>query len=149
MWSAPPPVIEDAPAPSAEEAETGPDSYQLAQEAARSGRLEDAMDILGGEIARQSSGRGRFERKLQLAQICLGAGQPDIARAVLTELADAIEEHRLETWESAEVVAHALSLLYSCTDLELGAKAQLYARICRLSPVQALRHGAQAFAHGR
>jgi type VI secretion system protein ImpA len=119
--------------------------------AVRDGRAEDAIRLLTEEIGRQISGRGRFQRKLQLAQICLSAGHDSIARWLLEELASAIDKHQLEDWESPEVVAHALSLLYSCvarTEMDPGAKSLLYARICRLSPIEALKHGAQALAHG-
>jgi type VI secretion system protein ImpA len=151
QWSAPP-ADEPAEASEDETAETGPDSFQLAMDAARGGRTEEAIAILADEIARQTSGRGRFQRKLQLAQVCLSTGHDSIAQSLLEELAAAIDRHQLEDWESPEVVAHALSLLYSCvqrTEIDPAAKNVLYARICRLSPVQALRHGAQALAHGR
>jgi type VI secretion system protein ImpA len=151
QWSAPP-ADEPAEASEDETAETGPDSFQLAMDAARGGRTEEAIAILADEAARQTSGRGRFQRKLQLAQVCLSTGHDSIAQSLLEELAAAIDRHQLEDWESPEVVAHALSLLYSCvqrTEIDPAAKNVLYARICRLSPVQALRHGAQALAHGR
>jgi len=121
-------------------------------EAIRGGRTEEAFTILADEISHQSSGRGRFQRKLQLAQVCLSTGHESIAQPLLEELQDAIDRHLLEDWEAPDAVAHALSLLYSCiqrTDMEAGAKARLYARICRLSPLQALKHAGQAFAHGR
>jgi type VI secretion system protein ImpA len=155
-WSEPPPRLEE-PEPETEEgdetaAASAPDSFDLAMTAVRSGRTEEAISILAEEIGRQTSGRGRFQRKLQLAQVCLSTGHDGIAQSLLEELASAIDRHHLEDWESPEVVAHALSLLYSCvarTEMDPAAKNLLYARICRLSPVQALRHGAQAFAHGR
>jgi type VI secretion system protein ImpA len=156
---APPPVAYEAPMmdePAEPVSAAGepapPDSFQLATEAARSGRSEDAIEILADEIGRQTSGRGRFQRKLQLAQICLSVGQDSIAHSLLEELASAIDRHQLEDWESADVVAHALSLLYSCiqrAEIDPAQKAKLYARICRLDPVQALKHSAHAFAHSR
>ena len=154
-WSAPPPELEESEAQAQDDAaaaDTGPDSFQLAMEAVRGGRTEEAVTILADEIARQSSGRGRFQRKLQLAQVCLSTGNDTIAQSLLEELAAVIDRHHLEDWESSDVVAHALSMLYSCasrTDMDPAARNQLYARICRLSPVQALRHGTQALAQGR
>lgn len=148
VWTAPSQPVA-LPQPDSASEETGPDPYDLAQQAAVAGRLDDAMDILATEIERQTSGRGRFERKLQLAQVCLASGQNEIARALLSELVEIIDEHRLERWESSELVAHALSLLYSCSDMDPDAKAKLYERICRISPTQALRHSSHAVAHYR
>jgi type VI secretion system protein ImpA len=152
-WSAPP-VMEEPPQAESfnPEAEVVPDAFQLATDALKSGRTEQAFEIMAEEIGRQTSGRGRFQRKLQLAQICLAGGQQAIAHSLLEELAEAIDKHSLEAWESPDVVAHALSLLYAClerTEMEPAQKARLYARICRLDPVQALRSSSHAFAHGR
>jgi type VI secretion system protein ImpA len=95
-------------------------------------------------VSRQNSGRGRFQRKLQLAQVCLSLGQEEIAKSILEELLATIDKHDLEHWESPDLVAHALALLFGCmnrngTDAEI--KQKLYARICRLDPVQALAAG--------
>lgn len=152
-WSAPPPELEPEPgadAPAAEDAP--PDAFQLAMDAVRNGRPEEAIEILADEVSRQTSGRGRFQRTLQLAQVCLGAGHETIAQSLLEELESAIDRHRLEEWESPDTVAHALSLLYSCvakSDIDPVTRSKLYARVCRLSPMQALRHGSQALAQGR
>lgn len=154
-WSAPPPppMEEPSPADSGEpEAEAAPDSFQLAMDAMRGGRTEEAFHILAEEIAHQTSGRGRFQRKLQLAQVCLSTGHEGIAQPLLEELAASIDRHQLEEWEAPDVVAHALSLLYSCIqrkDTDPAERVKLYARICRLSPVQALKYSGQAFAQGR
>jgi type VI secretion system protein ImpA len=128
--------------PAAEEtAEAVPDAYQLALEAARSGHVQDAVEILTREIAQEPSGRGRFQRRVQLGQICLGAGQAALARPILEDLSGEIERRRLEEWETPDVVAHALTLLYRCmekTDATAEEKTKTYNRICRLDPMQAL-----------
>jgi type VI secretion system protein ImpA len=132
------------------QSEAPPDVFDLAVEAVRDGRTEDAVSLLATEIVRESCGRGKFQRKLQLAQICLSTGHDGIARSLLEELATAIDRHQLEEWEPPDVIAHALSLLYSCashTQTDPAAQALLFARICRLSPVLALKQGKQAFAH--
>jgi type VI secretion-associated protein, ImpA family len=117
------------------------DSFELAMQAARSGRAQEGIEILSGEIARQNSGRGRFQRKLQLAQLCISIGHEPIAKSILEELGRTIERHQLEEWEASEVVAHALGMLYACMqklDGDPVEKQKLYARICRLDPMQAL-----------
>jgi type VI secretion system protein ImpA len=122
-------------------AEAGPDAYQLALDAARSGHVQEAVEILTREVAQEPSGRGRFQRRVQLAQICLGAGQAALARPILEDLAGEVERRRLEEWETPDVVAHALSLLYKSmekTDASSEEKQKTYNRICRLDPMQAL-----------
>ncbi|HUS06617.1 MAG TPA: type VI secretion system protein TssA [Bryobacteraceae bacterium] len=131
----------DLSEPGEESSEAVIDSFALAMEAARSGRAQEGIEILAGEIARQNSGRGRFQRKLQLAQLCISIGHEPIAKSILEELARTIERHQLEEWEAADVVAHALGMLYACMqklDGDPVEKQKLYARICRLDPMQAL-----------
>ena len=118
-----------------------PDTYTLALEAARSGRAPDAIQLLAEDIPRQQSGRARFQRKLQLAQICMMTSHEALAQPILEELASAIEAHKLEEWEASDVVAHPLAMLYRCLsklDGDPAMKQKLYARISRLDPVQAL-----------
>src|SRR5581483_4990699 len=91
-----------------------PDALQLALDAARSGRVDEALEIMTREVQHASSGRSRFLRRAQLAQICLAAGKAAIAAPVLKELAAEIEQRRLEDWEAADIVAQPLSLLYRC-----------------------------------
>jgi len=114
------------------------DPYQLALDAVRSHNPEEAMRILTREIAHERSGRGRFLRRLQLAQVCIAANREPIAHAILDELAREIELRKLEDWEPAETVAHALSLLFRCMgENNDGKRQRVYAQICRLDPVQA------------
>jgi type VI secretion system protein ImpA len=118
-----------------------PDAFQVAMDAARSGDVQQAVEILSREIAHERSGRARFHRKIQLAQICMSTGHEAIAYPILYEMADEIEQRKLEDWEASEVVAHPLALLFRCMnqlDGDAELKRKLYARICRLDPVQAL-----------
>ena len=138
------PSMDDAHAPR-EATQPGeavpPDAFQIAMESARSGDVQQAIEILSREIAHERSGRARFQRKIQLAQICMSTGHEAIAYPILYEMADEIEQRKLEDWEASEVVAHPLALLYRCMnqlDGDAELKRKLYARICRLDPVQAL-----------
>lgn len=134
--------LEEEPPAAAEAGEPmPPDTYALALEAARSGHAGDAIQMLSDEVGRQQSGRARFQRKLQLAQICMVTGHEALAQPILEELAGSIETHRLEAWEASSAVAHPLMLLYRClakTGGDAGAKQKLYAQISRLDPMQAL-----------
>jgi type VI secretion system protein ImpA len=144
VWA--PPAMEEPSERDSSGEEAPPDTFALAMQAASSGRSQEALELLSAEIGRQNSGRGRFQRKLQLAQVCLSVGQEPIAHSILEELAATIDKHDLEHWEAPDVVAHALALLWGCmnrngADAEL--KQKLYARICRLDPVQALAAGSR------
>ena len=89
-----------------------PDSFVLAVEAAHAGRGNEAIQMLAAEIPRQQSGRARFQRKLQLAQICMMTGYETLAQPILEELAQSIDQHQLDEWESREIVAQPLVMLY-------------------------------------
>jgi len=117
-----------------------PDSFVLAVEAARAGRGSEAIQMLAAEIPRQQSGRARFQRKLQLAQICMMSGHETLAQPILEELTQSIDQHQLDEWESREIVAQPLVMLYKLQRDE-AVKQKLYARISRLDPVQALECG--------
>src|ERR1700687_369025 len=117
------------------------DAQKLAMQAARSGRMQEAMEMLTREIDQERSGRARFEKKMQLAGVCLATGHESIAYPILKELAQEIERRKLEEWESPTVLANSLILLLSCLNKMGGdatEKQEIYQRICRLDPVQAL-----------
>jgi len=120
------------------------DGYALAQEALKAGQAETAFEIMQKEIAGQRSGRGRFERKLQLVQLCVAAGKDAIAQPLLDDLAAAIDTHKLEEWEDKEMVAAALMTVMTLSKKIQGnavEKQKLFERICRLDPVRALSAG--------
>jgi type VI secretion system protein ImpA len=136
------PSMEEAAQAGSEPGEPAPpDAFQIAMESARSGDVQQAIEILSHEIAHERSGRARFQRKIQLAQICMSTGHEAIAYPILNDVSDEIERRKLDEWEPSEVVAHPLALLFRCMnqlDGDAEAKRKLYARICRLDPVQAL-----------
>jgi type VI secretion system protein ImpA len=118
-----------------------PDAQKLAMQAARSGRMQEAMEILTREVDQERSGRARFEKKMQLADVCLATGHESIAYPILKELAQEIERRKLEEWESPTVLANSLILLLRCLNKmggDAAEKQEIYQRICRLDPMQAL-----------
>jgi type VI secretion system protein ImpA len=141
---APETAYSDAPVMEREASDSGVvelDANDLALEAARSGRPEEAINILTREVAAERSGRGRFQRRLQLAQLCIAIGHERIAHPILEQLAGEIDSRNLEGWEAPGMVAHTLALLYRCLDkmnTNPELKQQIYDRICRLDPMQAL-----------
>ncbi|HUY13828.1 MAG TPA: type VI secretion system protein TssA [Terriglobia bacterium] len=120
------------------------DSYSLAKEALKAGQVEKAFQIMRKEIQAQDSGRGRFFRKAELVDLCLAAGKETIAQPLLDDIAAAIEAHKLEDWESREVVAATLATIMTASARVKGnaaEKQKLFERICRLDPVRALTSG--------
>lgn len=122
-------------------AEKPPDAYELAMESVRDGRGDEALEILLHAVEQERSGRGRFQRRLQLAEVCLASGHERIAQPVLEQLAAEIDSHGLEGWEPPSLVARTFALLYRCLD-QTGAndelKQKMYDRVCRLDARQAL-----------
>jgi type VI secretion system protein ImpA len=117
------------------------DSYELALEALRSGQEQKAFEILQAEIQKQRSGRGRFERRLQLVQLCVSTGKEALMQPILDDLLAAVENHKLEDWEDREKLAAGLATILRASKKIQGdakEKQKLFERICRLDPVQAL-----------
>ena len=136
-WSMPP-QEETAAAPGVPQP---PDTYELAIQAARSGRTQDGIELLMRELGQERSGRGRFHRKVQLSQLCVSTSHENIALPILQELAAEIERRKLEDWEAPDMVARPLALLYQSLGKSGGddeQRAKLYAWICRLDPLMAL-----------
>jgi type VI secretion system protein ImpA len=108
--------------------------------AARSGRANEGIEMLMREMGQERSGRARFQRRSQLAQLCVTTGHQPIAFPILQELASEIERRKLEDWETPEMVAQPLALLYKClnSDASPEDRQKLYSWICRLDPLQAL-----------
>jgi type VI secretion system protein ImpA len=122
-------------------AEPSQDAQDLALQAARAGRPQEAIEILMREAAAEKSGRGRFQRRLQLAQLCISIGYEHIAQPILEQITAEIDARGLEGWEAPAFVAQPFSLLYQCltkSKADPEVKQKIYDRICRLDPLQAL-----------
>jgi type VI secretion system protein ImpA len=119
-----------------------PDTFDLAMQAARSGRAQEGIEMLMREMLQERSGRARFQRKVQLTQLCVSTGHEAVAFPILQELAAEIDRRKLEDWECADVLAQPLALLYRClvkNDVNGDERQKLYSWICRLDPLQAMR----------
>ena len=94
--------------------------------------------------ATEPNGRVRFYRKLLLADICLSTRRDQLAKSILEELAELIDKHHLEEWETSEVVGAVWSRLYRCYSNDQAGTAdpdrasKLFLRLCRLDPWQAM-----------
>jgi type VI secretion system protein ImpA len=132
------PALDDPRAPGWQKRFVDPQA--LAQEAMRAGQQQKAIEILQHEVERAPSGRARFLRKMQLAQVCIAAGKDSIAQLLLDDISGDIDTHKLDDWEDHETIARALVFLLQSSKKIQGdtkAKQALFERICRLDPVQA------------
>lgn len=136
------PATDRGEAPSQDRGDWAPDPYERALELARAGKVRPAIELLVREANRERSPRARFIRHAQAAGLMVDSGLERVAMPILRSLLEQIEQHRLEEWESGEVVAQPLGLLYRClerTGEDPGMREELYLRICRLDPLQAIR----------
>lgn len=140
----------DADAPWATAPRTG-GATERARARAAAGEPEKAVEILTTAAAQEKSARARFLLRAQAAGVMVDAGLEAVAVPILKEMLEQVQRHTLEEWESGEVVAHPLGLLYRCMG-KLGDTSSdreaLYLRVCRLDPLLAiqLREGANAAA---
>lgn len=117
------------------------DLYLAAQQALREGQERKAFDIMHRDIARQRSGRERFRRKMQMVEMCVSTNRMNIAQLMLDDMAAAIETHKLDDWEDPTLIANALGIIMKLSQRlqnDAGARQNLFVRICRLDPSQAL-----------
>jgi type VI secretion system protein ImpA len=139
----PPPadVREHAPRP---EEGAAPTAVEQAMALVRGKRVSEALRLLQDLVTNAPSGRTRFLRRLDLAEVCLEAGNPALAFPILDELAATIEQARLEEWEDRGLIVRAWSALVRCCR-QLGENtaahsrgAEIFDRLCRLDISTAL-----------
>jgi type VI secretion system protein ImpA len=115
--------------------------YERAMERVRAGEPEKAIRMLIAQAAQEVSERERFLRRSQAAEIMVDVGREAVALPILQDLMGQIEKHGLDEYEAGEVVARPMGLLFRCMQRLEGDAAQmqeLYLRICRLDPMQAI-----------
>lgn len=116
---------------------------ERARQRFRSGDADGAIQVLMDYVDRVNSERDRFLGRTEAARIMVESGRESVALPILRDMLEEIEEHKLEEWEDGETVALPLGLLYRCVDAVEGdtsQKEELYERVCRLDPVQALEY---------
>jgi type VI secretion system protein ImpA len=123
-------------------AESGRDqTLERALAEVRTGQASKGIDRIKRALDRENSERGRFIRQTQLANVMLEAGLDAVATPILEQLLAKVDEAKLEGWEAGPLVAEPMVLLYRSyvkADADPGTRQDLYLRICRLDPVQAL-----------
>jgi len=121
-------------------------SWREAENLIRSGNVEKGLAEMMRLAAGETSGRNRFQRKLLLADVCLASKRERLAQSILEELAEQIDKLQLESWESSQLIGSVWTKLYrlykqGSDSSELDRARQLYQRLCRLDPWQALSCG--------
>lgn len=105
--------------------------------------LEPGVRALQKAIAGAGSGKLRFELQLQLAELLLTAGRSDIAMPLVEALLAAMKMHHLSDWQP-ELCERALGLAVRtgrAAELEKSRRAELWTRLCQLSPATAILLG--------
>jgi type VI secretion system protein ImpA len=116
-------------------------SWQSAENLIKAGNVKEGLAEMT-RLAAAEHGRAKFQRKLRLAETCFAIQRERLAISILEELARQIDEHHLEAWESAELLGRVWGRLYRCyksSDTQNARGAELFERLCRLDPWQALR----------
>jgi hypothetical protein len=117
----------------------GQDAWDRAQEFLRAGEAQGAIATLARAVREADTGRERFLRTLQQAELCMTLGRPGIAAPLLEDLVQQIEDFRLEHWEDPALCSRVYSALYRCLrhahDDRAGA---IYKRLCQLDIGQAI-----------
>jgi type VI secretion system protein VasJ len=114
------------------------------------GKLENAVGILRQGLANDASIKNNFDRKLIVADLCFRGNKPQISLAVLDDLSEVIDTHRLESWDPDSCVSvyrlkqkACLALMEAAEegnkDSWRAAALAMQAKISRLDPVLAVR----------
>ena len=114
------------------------------------GDLAGALAVLQRGAADDASQHDRFLRRLYSATLCLEGGQLSVARALLEELEEDIEAHRLDRW-APPLALDVWTRLYACYSAQAGRAGRggdvqqigrdlqrVFARICRVDTARAL-----------
>jgi type VI secretion system protein ImpA len=117
------------------------DPFTTARNELALGRPNRAIELMVAQHARERSPRGRFVRQTQVAYLMVEAGLEAVARPMLERLVQIIDERSLEDWETGPLVAQPMALLcrvYDALEVREDDREELYLRVCRLDPLQAL-----------
>jgi len=126
------------------------DAWSESERLARSGNVDRALATMAALAAAEPNGRVRFQRKLLLADLCIQTNRKKLGTSILQELNEIIEQHKLESWETSEIVGGVWSRLVRCyRDKAAGTadeslEAEFYLKLSRLDPWQALTCGEPA-----
>ena len=110
----PPPPIASGPPPAASTTEAPPDAWDLALAAVKAGRPAEGLQQIRAALNLATTGRDRFRRKLEMAELCLMVNNYRVALPLSEDLARQVDEFRLEEWEDEQLSARVWAALYRC-----------------------------------
>lgn len=132
-----------APAPAAAAASDGKadDWVAEARKLASTGKAADAIALGSRKAATATGGRGRFQARLELAGLCVAAGQKALARTLYEALDAESVSRQLDDWDPALSAAclEGLLTLTRGKDMPPADLASRSKRLAVLDPVAALR----------
>jgi type VI secretion system ImpA family protein len=115
------------------------DPWDLAQELARNGEHQQALALITRAVRDARTGRERFLRGLNQAELCLMIGRQAIASPLLESLARQVDELHLDQWEDPALCARVLGAFYRCLRGQSDSRAEaVYRRLCQLDIAQAM-----------
>lgn len=130
---APAPVDDEGGNAEASEVQIRRDPWDEAQSLLHAGRPSEALSVMAKAARQAGSGRERFMRALQQAELCIALNRHALALPILEGLAQRVDELHLDQWEDAPLCARVFSNLYRCVRGRDEAKANAaYDRLCRL-----------------
>lgn len=112
-------------------------THEKALEWAASGNPMRGVELLKKRAEREESERARFITESLAASVLVDAGMVAVARPMLEDLVEIATKRDLDSWESTDVVARPLGLLYRCLPANDNRRKKLYDQLCRLDPVLA------------
>ena len=125
----------------------GSDAWSQCEQMARNGDIDGALATMTALASMEPNGRVRFHRKLLLADMCLQSNRKKLASSILEELNEIIEHHKLEAWETSEIVGGVWARLVRCYRDQAAGTAdrkrelEFFDKLSRLDPWQALACG--------
>lgn len=111
------------------------------------GRFQSGLALLKNALRQARTERERFLLKLQLAEYCLLARKPALAKPLVEECLQKMETHRLDLWEAPELNVRVWQACHRCYQAAgengAGGKERMelaFSRLCALDVEQALLH---------
>jgi type VI secretion system protein ImpA len=119
-------------------AHEGRDLFVEAEAVAAGGNLVGSIELLMQDATASAARRNSFQRRQQVARLCLARGQKIVARRLLEQLLAEVDEYRLELWEGPHLVGEVITMLLQSLDEKEEEQTALLARLCRIDPARAL-----------
>jgi type VI secretion system protein VasJ len=117
--------------------------FEEARELVSGGKVGEGLGLAVQLAARAPDARVRFRGRLELAQLALQGGKPDVGRPILEQLLEEANARNLEEWEPSLCAAVHAALVAAHralgTSLDTKELRPLFDRLCRLDPAAALR----------